>query len=75
MNWTQLARALGFAVVFLFLTEDFAVAQGQIWAKRLADAATLRWLQGKVARGNEKLNHWAYDKSVLCSGLIDVSRL
>jgi hypothetical protein len=32
-------------------------------------------VEGKVARGNEKLNHWACDKSGLFSGLMDVSRL
>lgn len=69
------ARALGFAVVFLLVMQVFSVAQDQVWAKRVADAAILRWPEGKVARGNEKLSDWAYDKSVLFSGLIQVSRL
>lgn len=69
------ARVLGFTLVFLLVLQAFAVPQNQVWAKRMADAAILRWPAGKVARGNEKLSDWAYDKSVLFSGLIEVSRL
>ena len=28
----------------------------------MADAAILRWPEGKVRQGNEKLSDWAYDR-------------
>ncbi|HWC17543.1 MAG TPA: glycoside hydrolase family 88 protein [Terriglobales bacterium] len=45
------------------------------WSTRLADSAISRWPDGRMTRGQEKLSDWAYDKSVLLAGLIELSEV
>lgn len=38
----------------------------------MADSAIARWPEGKITRGDEKLSDWAYNKSVLFTGLVEL---
>jgi len=57
----------------LLLLLSRAASPQQPWSTRLADSAMARWPDGHMTRGQEKLSDWAYDKSVLLAGLMELS--
>ena len=43
-------------------------AADKSWSQRMAEAAMARWPDGQLTRGDDKIDDWAYDKSVLLTG-------
>jgi unsaturated rhamnogalacturonyl hydrolase len=44
----------------------------EIWSKRMANSVMVRWPDGEITRGADKIGDWAYDKNVLLAGFADV---
>src|SRR5215813_5008452 len=59
-------------LVLILLFNYSLTAANDSSATRMAEDAISRWPDGKMTRGSEKLNDWAYDKSVLFAGLTNL---